>query len=272
MISTNISYSSSISSNLSNNFLMAAPLEQFDILNLFSFGLFNVTNANFFLIFTFVMVSLFFYNYTQVSAWIPAHNYKLIYVLELIYQELMVIVFRNINLLVGQVYFPWLVFIFVVIASLNLVGMIPYAFTITSHIIMTFALSFILFVGINVRAVIDKGLSFFGLFLPSGAPLVIAPFLVVIELISYIARVFSLAIRLFANMMAGHTLLKILIGFSFLIASQNITSSWPLLFVAFIPFFLVFLITFLEVAIALLQGYVFTVLLCLYIKDLYTSH
>jgi len=97
-------------------------------------------------------------------------------------------------------------------------------------------------------------------------------FLVVIELISYIARVFSLAIRLFANMMAGHTLLKILIGFSFIIALQNLNSTWPLLFVAFIPFLLVFIITFLEVGIALLQGYVFTVLMCLYIKDLYVAH
>jgi F-type H+-transporting ATPase subunit a len=73
-------------------------------------------------------------------------------------------------------------------------------------------------------------------------------------------------------MMAGHTLLKILIGFSFVIASQNINGSWPLLMVAFIPFLIVFIITFLEVAIALLQGYVFTVLLCLYIKDLYVAH
>jgi len=163
-------------------------------------------------------------------------------------------------------------FYFFSIAGLNLVGMIPFAFTVTSHIIVTFTLSFTLFVGINLRAVIDKQFGFFSLFLPSGAPIVIAPFLVVIELISYIARVFSLAIRLFANMMAGHTLLKILIGFSFIIAIQNLNSTWPLLFVAFIPFLLVFIITFLEVAIALLQGYVFTVLMCLYIKDLYVAH
>jgi len=79
--------------------------------------------------------------------------------------------------------------------------------------------------GINIRAMGDQKLKFFTLFLPSGAPIIIVPFLVIIELISYIARVFSLAIRLFANMMAGHTLLKILIGFAFLIASQNINTT-----------------------------------------------
>ena len=92
--------------------------------------------------------------------------------------------------------------------------MIPFTFTVTSHIIVTFCLSFCLFVGINIRSLLDKKLSFFALFLPSGAPLLIAPFLVVIELISYIARVFSLAIRLFANMMSGHSLLKILTNFT----------------------------------------------------------
>ena len=135
-----------------------------------------------------------------------------------------------------------------------------------------FFLSFTLFMGINIRALLDKKFHFFSLFLPSGAPMVIAPFLVIIELISYVARVFSLAIRLFANMMAGHTLLKILIGFSYLIIVDSLTNNWPLFFVGLIPFFLVYIITFLEVAIALLQAYVFTVLLCLYIKDLYVAH
>jgi len=252
-----------------------SPLEQFDILNLETmayFPFFTTTNAEIFLIFTFALLTAIFYNYIQNVSWIPAATQRISYILELVYQELMIIVFRNIGFTMGQVYFPWLVFIFLVIASLNLIGMIPFAFTITSHIIVTFVFSFTLFLGINIRAMLDKDVTFTGLFLPSGAPLVIAPFLILIELISYIARVFSLAIRLFANMMAGHTLLKILIGFSFVIAVQNLTGSWPLVIVAFIPFFLVFIITFLEVAIALLQGYVFTVLLCLYIKDLHTAH
>ena len=248
--------------------LILSPLEQFEVLKMNFF----LSNVDLFIVFTFLLVSLLFINYNTVSLWIPTASYKIFYLLELVYQELMVIVFRNVGLKVGQLYFPWLVFIFLVIVALNLVGMIPFSFTITSHIVVTFLLSFTIFIGINIRAILDKQLTFFGLFLPSGAPLIIAPFLVLIELISYIARVFSLAIRLFANMMAGHTLLKILIGFSFLIGSQNLTSTWPLVMVAVVIFFLVFVITFLEVAIALLQGYVFTVLLCLYIKDLYVAH
>jgi len=258
--------------------IVKGPLEQFDILHLdsFSFGLpgliLSNTNAEVFLFFTFLVLSLLFINYLQLSSWIPTKTSRLMYILELVLQELMILVFRNVGLVMGQVYFPWLVYIFLVLTALNLVGMIPYSFTITSHIIVTFTLSFTLFIGINIRSIIDKQFTFFGLFLPSGAPDIISPFLVVIELISYIARVFSLAIRLFANMMAGHTLLKILIGFSFTIASQNITSNWPLVFVALVPFFIVYIITFLEVAIALLQGYVFTVLMCLYIKDLHVAH
>lgn len=150
--------------------------------------------------------------------------------------------------------------------------MIPFTFTITSHIVVTFAISFILFIAINTHSIANKEFSFTALFVPSGAPTLILPFLVIIEIISYIARVFSLAIRLFANMMAGHSLLKILIGFAFVIAFKLNTSVWPLYFLGLIPFFIVFIITFLEVAIALLQGYVFTVLMCLYIKDLHTSH
>lgn len=250
-------------------------LEQFDILNLeiiSSISFFTSTNAEVFLIFTFLIILLMFFNYTKNMSWIPVGTQRLSYVLEITYQELMIIVFRNVGYNTGQIYFPWLIFIFLVISTLNLMGMLPFAFTITSHIIVTFLISFILFVGLNIRAMLDKHVTFTELFLPSGALIVIVPFLILIELISYIARVFSLAIRLFANMMAGHTLIKILIGFSFAIGVQNVNSNWPLVIVAIIPFILVFIITFLEVAIAILQAYVFTVIICLYIKDLHTAH
>jgi len=257
---------------------LTSPLEQFDLLNLGDWSFFgyalilNNTNAQFFLVFATVILALFFVQYNHNASWVPQEKNNLNSILETLFQELMILTYRNVGLIVGQLYFPWLVFIFLIIAMLNLVGMIPYAFTVTSHIVVTFTLSFTLFIGINIRAILDKQLEFMALFLPSGAPFVIAPFLIIIELISYIARVFSLAIRLFANMMAGHTLLKILIGFAFTIGAQSLTNNWFLLVVAVIPFLLVFVITFLEVAIALLQGYVFTVLMALYIKDLYTSH
>ena len=96
---------------------------------------------------------------------------------------------------------------------MNLLGMVPYTFTVTSHLIVTFSFALGLFIYINLLGFLKNGLLFFVLFLPSGAPLALSPFLIIIELISYIARVFSLSIRLFANLMAGHTLLKILAEF-----------------------------------------------------------
>jgi len=137
----------------------------------------------------------------------------------------MIIVYRNVGLKVGTIYFTFLASIFLIISLFNIIGMFPYSFTITSQIIVTFTLSFVMFIGINIRAILDKKLQFFSLFLPSGAPFIITPFLIIIEIISYIARVFSLAIRLFANMMAGHTLLKILINFSFIIISEGLSKN-----------------------------------------------
>lgn len=110
-------------------------------------------------------------------------------------------------------FFNFIFTIFFFILSMNLLGMIPYTFTVTSHLIVTFSFSLGLFIYINFLGFMKNGMHFFGLFLPSGAPLALSPFLIIIELISYIARVFSLSIRLFANLMAGHTLLKILAEF-----------------------------------------------------------
>ena len=120
-----------------------------------------------------------------------------------------------------------------------------------------------------MRMFFHRPWSYFNIFLPGKVPVVIMPFLVVVEVVSYIARVFSLAIRLFANIIAGHTLLKILISFTY---SMFIIISYKWFFfpLSFLPLLIVLLITFLEVVIAILQAYVFFVLVCLYIRDLYT--
>lgn len=254
--------------SFNTNTVLFSPLEQFEVLN---FGYF-FTNAQVFLVSSMAVMAFLWYSYTAEALWLPNAQRSFSHILELLYKELMVLVFRNVGGQHGQVYFSWLVFTFFFVAGANLIGMIPFTFTITSHIIVTFCLSFFLFVAINIQAYYSKDLGFYQLFVPSGAPTLILPFLVAIEIISYVARVFSLAIRLFANMMAGHSLLKILIGFAFVIGFQINSPVWPVYFLGVIPFFIVFLITFLEVAIALLQGYVFTVLMCLYIKDLHTSH
>jgi ATP synthase subunit 6 len=159
--------------------IILSPLEQFEVLNIFIF-----TNAQFFLISAMGVLSYIWFTYTQESLWIANGSRSFSYIIELLYKELVTLVFRNVGGQIGQVYFPWLVFTFFFVAGSNLIGMIPFTFTITSHIIVTFCLSFCLFVGINIRSLIDKQVAFFALFLPSGAPLLIAPFLVIIELIS----------------------------------------------------------------------------------------
>jgi ATP synthase subunit 6 len=168
----------------------------------------------------------------------------------------------------GYRYFPLIFVLFLFILFCNILGMIPYSFTITSHIVVTFALSLAFFTGINVVAFRTHGLHFFSLFLPAGAPLVMAPFLVPIELLSYFIRVLSLAIRLFANMMAGHCLLKILAGFGW----TMLTMGGLMSIASLAPFIVVFAITGLEIAIALLQAYVFAILICLYLKDAIHLH
>jgi ATP synthase subunit 6 len=114
----------------------------------------------------------------------------------------------------GSVYFPFLFSIFSFIFFCNLLGMIPFSFTVTSHIVITLGLASMAFIGINIIGIKRHGFHMLSLFLPSGAPIALAPLLVMIELVSYSFRVVSLALRLFANMMSGHCLLKILAGFA----------------------------------------------------------
>ncbi len=157
---------------------------------------------------------------------------------------------------------------FIFLCLSNLVGMFPYSMTITSHLILTLFFSLAFFIGSNVIGVCYNKKSFFSLFLPEGVPLLIIPFLILIEYISYISRIFSLAIRLFANMLSGHILLKILISFVWAIVSSNIVHwFWNIL-----PMSIVFAVIGLELSIAFLQAYVFIVLATLYLKDVVHPH
>ena len=150
----------------------------------------------------------------------------------------------------------------------NLIGMIPYSFTTTSHFIVTFGLSVSVFIAVTIIGFQIHGLHFFSFLLPPGAPLALAPFLVVIELVSYGFRAISLGVRLFANMMAGHTLVKILSGFAWSMLSLG----GVLKLAAGIPFAVVFALMFLEVGVACLQAYVFTILTCIYLNDAIHLH
>jgi len=145
---------------------------------------------------------------------------------------------------------------------MNMLGMVPYGFTVTSHIIVTVALALVVFIGVTVIGIIKNGTKFIGLFVPSGVPIWLLPLLVPIEILSYLVRPFSLSVRLFANMMAGHTMLKVFAGF---VVAMGFVGGWaPLLFmVAF---------TGLEVLIAFLQAFVFAVLSCIYLNDALHPH
>lgn len=161
----------------------------------------------------------------------------------------------------GRRYFPFIFTLFLFVLCGNMLGMIPYGFTYTSHVIVTFTMASVIFIGVTVIGFIKHGIHFFGFFLPPGTPLLMAPLAVPIEVISYFSRPISLSVRLFANMLAGHTLMKVFAGF---IVSLGVFG--------FVPFLFVFALTGLELLIAFLQAYVFTVLTCLYLHDALHMH
>ena len=162
----------------------------------------------------------------------------------------------------GKKYFPFILTLFIFILFCNVLGMVPYSFTPTSHIVVTFAMALFIFVGVTVIGLARHGLHFFSLFVPKGVPFVLLLLLVPIEIISYFIRPFSLSIRLFANMLAGHTMLKVFGGF---VVMLGIIGGWAPL--AFIVVF-----TGLELLIAFLQAYVFAILTCLYLNDAVHLH
>lgn len=168
----------------------------------------------------------------------------------------------------GRPYFPFVFTLFMFILSANMLGMVPYSFTVTSHIIITFALALVVFIGATIIGFAKHGTHYLKLFVPSGVPVVLLPLLVVIEVISYFTRPVSLSVRLFANMMAGHAMLKVFAGFvvMFLLAG----GAWSVMGVA--PLALMVALTGLEILVAFLQAYVFAVLTCIYLNDALNMH
>ncbi|MGF1561516.1 MAG: F0F1 ATP synthase subunit A [Geminicoccaceae bacterium] len=161
----------------------------------------------------------------------------------------------------GRKFFPFVFTLFMFILFGNLLGLIPGSFTFTSHIIVTFAMAAVVFIGVTAVGIAKHGLHFFSFFVPHGVPAAMVPIMVPIEVISYLIRPFSLSIRLFVNMTAGHIMLKVFAGF---VAAMGIFGILPLaMTVAF---------TGLEVVIAFLQAYVFTILSCMYLRDAIYLH
>ena len=159
-------------------------------------------------------------------------------------------------------YFAFIFSLFMFVLFCNMFGMIPYTFTVTSHIIVTFVLAAFVFIGVTIIGFIKHGFGYLKLFVPSGVPIVLLPLIVIIEIISYLSRPVSLSVRLFANMMAGHTMMKVFGGF---VVSLGILGGW-------LPLSFSVALTGLEILVAFLQAYVFAILTCIYLNDALNLH
>jgi F-type H+-transporting ATPase subunit a len=161
----------------------------------------------------------------------------------------------------GRKYFPFIFTLFMFVFFGNMLGMVPYSFTYTSHIIVTFAMALAVFVGVTVIGFMKHGIRFLGFLMPTGIPVFMAPLIIPIEVLSYFTRPVSLSLRLFANMTAGHTMLKVFAGFVFALGVFGV-----------VPLALVTALIGLEFIIAFLQAYVFTILTCVYLNDALHMH
>ena len=220
-----------------------------------SFGSIDIsfTNASLFMIISAITIISIFFIGTRRKAIVPT---KIQLLTELSYT----LVSKMISDTAGskaKPYFPFIFSLFMFVLFCNMLGMLPYSFTVTSHIIVTFALAAVIFIGVTIIGFVNHGIKYLKLFIPSGVPLFLLPLIVIIEIISYLSRPVSLSVRLFANMMAGHTMLKVFGGF---VISLGIIGGW-------LPLSFTVALTGLEILIAFLQAYVFAILTCIYLND-----
>lgn len=240
-----------------------SPLEQFEIKPLYELPTYygvdlSITNSALFMILSVLAVFFFFTIAMRKKAMVPG---RLQSFAEVIYQFAHGIVVENAGR-GGLKFFPFLFTLFLFILTINLLGMLPYSFTPTSHIIVTLGLGAMVFTFVVIIGLIRQGpIGFFAHFVPPGVPVFILPLLFVIEMISFLSRPFSLAIRLAANIGAGHTLMKVIAGF---VLPMGIFGVLPLAFNVFM--------TGLEIFVAILQAYVFTLLSCLYLGEALAEH
>ncbi len=227
-------------------------------------NLFFVSNLDIYFFFNVSIIAVYFFISNFFLKLIPLNGQSKI---ELFLNFMAGMVFSQ-NGWKGQKFFVFFLTIFLFILISNFLGMLPFGFTITSHIFQTFALGAGVILSITILAFSRNGLYWIKFFFPD-LPIFILPLFSFIEVVSYISRAFSLSIRLFANLMSGHTLLHILTGFILKIGSKNIV----FFFLSLIPFFLISAIIILEMVIAVLQAYVFVNLFAIYLKDSYNlSH
>ena len=159
-------------------------------------------------------------------------------------------------------FFPLIFSLFIFILMCNMIGMLPYSFTVTSHIIVTLTFAIFIFIGVTILGFVIHGFKYLKIFVPSGVPVLLLPIITIIEIISYLSRPVSLSVRLFANMMAGHTMLKVFGGF---VISLGLIGGW-------LPLSFSVALTGLEILVAFLQAYVFAILTCIYLNDALNLH
>jgi F-type H+-transporting ATPase subunit a len=252
-----------------NNLFINSPLEQFEVTSLIGlnapiFGYLNLTLTNlglYSIIVFFLVIGLHI---------LANNNTKLLpnkwsIALESLFASINAMVREQIG---KEVYLPFIYSLFFFILISNLTGNVAYSFTLGTSVIVSIGLSFTIWVGVTILGLSIHRLHFFSYFIPSGTPLALVPLLVLIEVISYVARAFSLGIRLFANLVAGHTLMKILSTFLFKLFSGGLVVA----LLTLIPFSLFLAIMGLELAVSFIQAYVFTILTCSYIKDAIELH
>jgi len=238
-----------------------SPLEQFEIIPYWQIKINNLdlsfTNSSVAMVFTVAFITIFLTATVKTRSIIPT---RLQLISEMSYDFVAQLLKDTIGN-EGKQYFPFVFTIFMFVLIGNMVGMIPYSFTFTSHIIVTFGLASVVFIGTTILGFIKHRLHFFSFFVIPGLPWYMLPLLIPIEIISFLSRPISLSVRLFANMLAGHTLLKVFAGF---VVALGIGGVLPLAFIV--------ALTGLEILIAFLQAYVFAILTCLYINDALHLH
>jgi len=236
---------------------MASPIEQFQIKPLIP--VINFTNSSLFMIGTTVVIVGGLLLATRKRAVVPGRGQSLAEVLH----DFVAGTLTDATGQEGMKFFPLVFSLFMFVLTANLLGMIPGFFTVTSHVIVTFALAMLVIGTVVVYGLVKHGLHFFGLFVPSGVPVWLLPFIVVIELISFLSRPISLSLRLFANMLAGHIALKVFAGF----VVALLGAGGALSILAPLPLLMAVALMALEFLVAALQAYVFTVLTCIYLND-----
>ena len=239
------------------------PMHQFEVyrigpeINLGNINL-SFTNASLFMLLSAITIIIFLFLGTKKKSLVPS---KIQIITEMSYS----FVAKMISDTAGskaKPFFPFIFTLFMFVLFCNMIGMLPYSFTVTSHIIVTLMLAVVVFIGVTIIGFVKHGIKYLELFVPKGVPIVLLPLIVIIEIISYLSRPVSLSVRLFANMMAGHTMLKVFGGF---VISLGLLGGW-------LPLGFSVALTGLEILVAFLQAYVFAILTCIYLNDAINLH